>query len=134
MASGRKEKKEVTEEDKKRFAEAMKKKEEEEKDKKPEEKKDEVTKKGELSSESPFNKGEPSLGRRASAARRTDGERQGRGHVRACASRWPGRVTRVNITGGEFPGTPVGSRIAGVFRRARPGLGPGHRQQRIIAP
>ena len=30
-----------------------------------------------------------------------------------------GRVTSANVSGGEFPGTSVGSCVAGVFRRAQ---------------
>jgi len=117
------EKKEVTEEDKKRFAEAMKKKEEEEKDKKPEEKKDEVTKKEEPSSGvASFNKGAAISALGGAAAQASGCKRPGgpTGSGKAVVTFAPsGRVTSANITGGEFPGTPVGSCIAGVFRRAQ---------------
>ncbi|MBK7579392.1 MAG: zinc-ribbon domain-containing protein [Myxococcales bacterium] len=120
-ASG--EKKEVSEEDKKRFAEAMKKKEEEDKTKPPEEKKEEVAKKADPSSGvASFNKGAAiaALGgaaAQASGCKRPGGPTGGGRAVVTFAS--SGRVTSANISGGEFPGTSVGSCIAGVFRRAQ---------------
>lgn len=117
------EKKEVSEEDKKRFAEAMKKKEEEEKNKKPEEKKEEVAKKEEPSSGvASFNKGAAIAALGGAAAQASGCKRPGgpTGSGKAVVTFAPsGRVTSANITGGEFPGTPVGSCIAGVFRRAQ---------------
>lgn len=120
-ASG--DKKEVSEEDKKRFAEAMKKKEEEDKTKKPEEKKEEVTKKEEPSSGvASFNKGAAIAALGGAAAQASGCKRPGgpTGSGKAVVTFAPsGRVTTANISGGEFPGTPVGSCIAGVFRRAQ---------------
>jgi predicted Zn finger-like uncharacterized protein len=117
------EKKEVTEEEKKRFAEAMKKKEEEAKDTKPEEKKEEVAKKEEPSAGvASFNKGAAIAALGAAAAQASGCKRPGgpTGSGRAVVTfATSGRVTTANVSGGSFPGTPVGSCVAGVFRRAQ---------------
>ena len=120
-ASG--EKKEVTEEEKKRFAEAMKKKEEEA-GKAPDEKKEEkVVKKEEPSSGvASFNKGAAIAALGGAAAQASGCKRPGgpTGSGKAVVTFAPsGRVTSANVSGGEFPGTSVGSCVAGVFRRAQ---------------
>lgn len=117
------EKKEVTEEEKKRFAEAMKKKEEEA-GKKPEEKKEEPTAKKEEPSTgvASFNKGAAIAALGAAAAQASGCKRPGgpTGGGKAVVTFAPsGRVTTANVSGGEYPGTPVGSCVAGVFRRAQ---------------
>jgi len=121
-ASSSDDKKPVTEEDKKRFAEAMK-KEQETKDKKPDDtKKEDVTKKDTPSEGvASFNKGAAIAALGAAAAQASGCKRPGgpTGTGRAVVTfATSGRVTSANVSGGEFPGTSVGSCVASVFRRA----------------
>lgn len=116
----------VTEEEKKRFAEAMKKKEEE--DKKngttPDPKKEEEdTKKKENPSSGvgSFDKGAAIAALSGAAAQASGCKRPGgpTGSGKAIVTFAPsGRVTSANVSGGEFGGSPVGSCVASVFRRA----------------
>ncbi len=123
-AAGSDPSKPVTEEEKKRFAEAMKKKEEEDKKNgKDETKKEEEvkTKDKPSSGVGSFDKGAAIAALSGAAAQASGCKRPGgptgggKAIVTFAAS---GRVTSANVTGGDFPGTPVGSCVASVFRRA----------------
>jgi predicted Zn finger-like uncharacterized protein len=114
----------VTEEEKKRFAEAMKKKEEEDKKTGTDTKKEEEdTKKKENPSSGvgSFDKGAAIAALSGAAAQASGCKRPGgpTGAGKAIVTFAPsGRVTSANVSGGDFGGSPVGSCVASVFRRA----------------
>jgi hypothetical protein len=114
----------VTEEDKKRFAEAMKKKEEEGKtgtDPKKEEEDPAKKKETPSSGVGSFDKGAAIAALSGAAAQASGCKRPGgpTGAGKAIVTFAPsGRVTSANVSGGDFGGSPVGSCVASVFRRA----------------